>query len=304
MTVSNPTSLSAPLSYRALEKKPVKMMAVQRICSVGFLLLLTVNSSAFARDLINLAVPVVIWRSGRLTVKANDVPLNLVLKEISRQTDLRVTSATSLRRPINVEIMGLSLVSALESLLTRENFAIVEKPAADGVSASVAVIILGEAKTARAAEPANKTGADERNNESANRLKSLINRIEGGGPQTERILQQAAYDSDPNVSALAMQTLAERNSQTGRDVIRRVAETGSGSTRFAALQEMSQLADRRSLLPELAVALHESDTDLKGYALQMLLQDGSPEAMQIVRQARNDPDPSFRDAVNAALANH
>ena len=159
-------------------------------------------------------------------------------------------------------------------------------------------------QTARAAEPANKTGADERNNESANRLKSLINRIEVGGPQTERILQQAAYDSDPNVSALAMQTLAERNSQTGRDVIRRVAETGSGSTRFAALQEMSQLADRRSLLPELAVALHESDTDLKGYALQMLLQDGSPEAMQMVRQARNDPDPSFRDAVNAALANH
>lgn len=280
----------------------MEVTVVQRICSVGFLLLLTVNSSAFARDLSNKAVPVVIWRSGRLTVKADHVPLDLVLTEISHQTDLRVTSAMSLQRPVKVEIIGLPLVSALDCLLTRENFAIVEKRATNGVSASVAVIILGEAKT-RLAIPANKTEADERNNESANRLKSLINTIEGGGPQTEGILQQAAYDPDPNVSALAMQTLAERNLQIGRDVIRRVADTGSGPTRFAAFQEMRQLGDTRSLLPELAAALQESDTDVKGYALQMLLQDGSPQAMEMVRQARNDPDPSFRDAVAAALAN-
>jgi hypothetical protein len=265
---------------------------------------LSVNLLVFAHDAIGRPAPAVMWQSGRLTLKAECVPLDAVLKEISRQTGLRVISAVSLGQPVNADFSRLTLRSALERVLAGENYAIVEKSGENSAPASVAIMILGAAPRSHAAGSPNASRPAAGTGESSDRLKSLMDAIHSGGPQTERTLQQAADDSDPNVSALALQTLAERNPQAGRDAIRRVAETGNGPTRFAALQELRQLGDTDSLLPELAAALHDHDTDVKGYALQMLLQDGGPEAMQTVRQALSDPDPNFRAAVNAALANH
>ncbi len=280
------------------------MIPVRRIRSLALALVLSVNLLVLAHDAIGQPAPAVVWRAGRLTLKADSVPLDAVLKEISRQTGLRVISAVSLGQPVNVEFSRLTLRPALERVLAGENYAIVEKSDANGAPASVAVMILGAATRSHTAGSPNASRPAAGTGESSDRLKSLMDAIHSGGSQTERILQEAADDSDPNVSALALQTLAERNPQAGRDAIRRVAETGNGPTRFAALQELRQLGDTDSLLPELAAALHDHDTGVKGYALQMLLQDGGPEAMRTVRQALSDPDPNFRAAVNAALANH
>jgi hypothetical protein len=245
------------------------------------------------------AMPVsVSWSDGRLSVSTVDSPLDAVLAEISRRTGLMVITATPPRRRVTANFSNLPLRSALARLITQENYAIIERPGAKGRGPLVVVMILGAAPSRDVRVPggASKPPGDH--------FAALFAAIQNGGPNSDKALHEAVTDPESNVRTLALQTLSERGGNAGIDNLREAARSGKPATRLAALEVLDEHPEVDST-PALTQALHDPDAEVRGYAMQLLLQKDTPQAIQALRQAaNNDSDPGFREFVSEALANH
>jgi HEAT repeat protein len=223
-----------------------------------------------------------------------------VLAQIARRTGLVVTTAAPSRHQVSVNFSGLPLRRALAQLMSRENYAIVERPRAGGGEPVLVVMILGPgpAKSAPPSIRAAAAGAPK------DHLAALMDAIHNGGANSDQALRASLSDSDPNVRTLALQTLGERGGNAGADALFQAARAEQPATRLAALEVLGEHGDVDPV-PRLTEALRDPDPEVKGYAMQLLLQKGGPQAVQALRQAFNsDPDPSFRAFVSEALSNY
>ncbi len=128
--------------------------------------------------------------------------------------------------------------------------------------------------------------------EQGDRLAALRQILAKGGTAAEQALFSAALDPDPSIRELASETLAARNSQEGFQAILKAAKAQDAVTRLMALQVLSQ--HETVALPALTKALSDEDMEVKGYAMEMLAQKRSPEALEVLGQVLHDPNPASR----------
>jgi hypothetical protein len=238
------------------------------------------------------------WSNGNLSVSAAHAPLETVLAEIARQSGLVVMTATPSRRQVSVNFSGLPLRQALAQLMSRENYAIVERPRVRGGASVFILMILGRAPTTLAAGEVRASAKPSRD-----RLTALLEAIHSGGVNADKALREGVNDSDPNVRILTLQTLGERG-ESGADALRQAAQAEQPATRLSALEVISEQGNLDPM-PALTEALYDPDIEVRGYAMQLLLQKDGPRAIPVLQRALDsDSDPGFRRFIGEALSSY
>jgi HEAT repeat protein len=184
--------------------------------------------------------------------------------------------------------------------MSRENYAVIERPGNGSGGPVLILMILGPAPTTSAAGGVSGSAA-KRPRDS---LTILLEAIHNGGANADEALRKGVNDSDANVRVLALQTLGERGGNSGADALRQASQAEQPATRLAALEVMAERGDLDPM-PAFTEALHDPDVEVKGYAMQLLLQKAGPRAIPVLRRALNsDSDPGFRTFIGEALSNY
>jgi HEAT repeat protein len=112
----------------------------------------------------------------------------------------------------------------------------------------------------------------------------------------EEALRQAFFDPDQTIQATALELLAQRNRQGATTLLVDATKSEQPETRFQALRLLHQTgqADAETVRSSLNEALADEDMTVRGYAIQALAEQRDPEAIESLRQAFSDPDPSVR----------
>jgi HEAT repeat protein len=238
----------------------------------------------------------VLWQAQHLSVTAQAAPLLPLLQKLARQTGLHIQGGETLREEqISVHFSALSLNEGMQRLLTNINYLFIEKPALQEHPQSSQLIIFGRRGPSSAmptTEMQRMGSMPDQADPARIRLNTLIEVIQKGGNEAGVALQAATLDPDTQVQTLAFQTLLERNPDTAQMALLTAAKTGSPATRMTALQISG--ANEKIGFPVLMEALTDTDREVKGYALQLLADKESPEAVQALGRTLHDPDPVFR----------
>jgi hypothetical protein len=234
------------------------------------------------------------WQEGRLSVVAENVPLSQILRKVTQQTGLQVQGREGLQEKVSVHFSDLSLSEGLQRLLAHVNYVIVEKQSSPVSHQPTLALVFGQRTTPDSQEevkPVEELTALADGQEG--NLATLLAIIQQGrAEEVEKALHSAAFAPDANVQTLALETLAERDPQDAFRTMLMAVKAQDPATRLTALQVLSRYDT--VAFPALVEALSDEDTDVKGYAMQLLAQEKSPEALQALGQALRDPDPAFR----------
>ncbi len=258
---------------------------------ISFLFTLTLLSPALAWPL--LAVE---WQEGSLSVIAEEAPLAKLLQEVARQTGVEVQGLEGLRAEVSVRFSGLPLEAGLRKLLAPVNYLLVEKVSPqEGTRPTLALVFTRG--TPLAANP-NKDGTPP-GNESAvgedrkERFAALHAAAELGN---KSLLREAVFDPDPSLQEAALALLAEQDRQEAADLLVEAAQSAHPQQRLQALQLLhhSGQVDEQTVLTALDIAIADVDAEVKGYAIQALVERGRPESIGQLDRALRDPDPSVR----------
>jgi len=262
-----------------------RLCAVSKIVTSVLLLLLPTSTLAESQ----LAVQ---WKEERLSVVAEKVPLCQILREVAQQTGLQVQGGERLQEKISVHFSDLSLSEGFQRLLAHVNYIIVEKKSPRVSNQPTLALVFGQRTTSvdEEVEPVEELTALE--GEQEGNLATLLEIIQKGGTEAKEALHSAAFAPDPNVQTLALETLAERDPQDAFHTMFMAVKAQDPATRLTALQVLSRYDT--VAFPALVEALSDENTDVKGYAMQILAQKGSPEALQALSQTLRDPDPALR----------
>lgn len=259
---------------------------------------LLIAPTAFAQELLKVE-----WKEGRLSVMAEKTALSQILREVARQTGLEVRGLEGLQEEVSVRFADLPLYEALRKLLDRVNSVIIGEPSRQRKPRPVRVVVF---ERRVALPPAEEEKLKEESTalweEQGDRLVALTEILDKGETEAEQALFSAALDPDLSIRELASEALASRNSQEDFQTILKAAKAEDASTRLMALQVLSQ--HETFAVPALAKALLDQDMEVKGYAMQMLAQKGSPEALEALGQVLHDPNPTFRQYALKFLSQH
>lgn len=271
--------------------------------------------------------PVIELRGDLLSVRIRNASWETVLQELARQTGIIIDVKGRLTGVLSQEFQDLPLEKGLRRLFHDVNMVLFSAggtqkrgapergvrvwlfpqqggtaeerqgqrflagPAAEKHDAPGAVVQTGEAPPGEegaqpAAEPAAEDGQQER-------LKALRGLAEQGNAEA---LQQSLSDPDPTIQATAFALLAERDRQGAIDALLTVTKSAQPEVRLQAFEffQQSAQADERTVLSALNEALADEDANIRGYALQALADRSGTDAIEVLRQAFHDPDPSVR----------
>jgi HEAT repeat protein len=131
------------------------------------------------------------------------------------------------------------------------------------------------------------------------RLKALEAFAQQGN---DAALRQALRDPDELVQMRALELLAQRDSQQAVALILDMTKSDQPAVRSQALRLLHETGhvDERTVVSALGAAL--ADKDVRDYAIQALAERGGTDAMEYLRQAFRDPDPTVRRRVIESAA--
>jgi hypothetical protein len=270
-----------------------------RVCSNVLLCTLFLVSSASAH--VSLQVE---WRAGGLSVRAEKVPLTQILQEIARRTGMEIRGLGGLQELVSVRFAGLPLQEGLQKLSV--NYAIVWKTFSQEDQRPVLALVFGP----RALPPLQALpdevipsieGTEPEGEPMVEELRSPEEQLEIlhalAGQGNEEALRKALFnDLDPPIQAAVLALLAEQNRQGAVTLLIDATKSDQPQKRLQALQLLYHTgqADERTVLSALSQALTDENIAVKGYALQALAAWGGIDALEYLRQAVHDPDPTIR----------
>jgi len=236
------------------------------------------------------------WQGERLSVTAEGAPLSQVLREVADRTGMEVRGLEGLQGEVSVHFSGLPLRRGLEKLLAQVNYLFLEGTTSQGGVRPALVLVFGRRELSPAQQIASGEGARPdgklATKDEEERLRALqALALEGN----EEELRKALSDPNPTIQAMALDLLAGRNPQEAVPLLVNGTKSTQPEVRFRALDLLnSSQADEQTVLSALSKAVADEDMEVKSYAIRALANRGGPEAVEYLRQALHDPNPSVR----------
>lgn len=261
------------------------------------------------------------WTPGRLSVFAKEASLADILREVSRQTGIKVQGLDRRQEKVSVRFAGLSLLEGLEQLLAHMNYAIVGERSSEGATVPRIVHVFGPRETPSREALSSESSPNARAEliseyDQTNRTVvafpapiDLNQALSTGDQETKlnalytsvrlgkrEILRRATDDPDESIRATAFELLNRLDPEQAVDLLLEATRSDQPALRVQALQLLRErsAADETTILSALEKAIADEDITVKGFAIQTLAGWEGPESMRYLRRAFRDPDPNVR----------
>jgi hypothetical protein len=226
----------------------------------------------------------VTYQQGRLSVRAERVPLAQILQEVSRQTGLTIQGLASMQQEVSAQFDDLPLPDGLRRLLVRVNYLLLIEHSAPGEPPRLQALVFGRDTTPPVEylrEPARTSSRK--------------------GTASEE-LEQALADTDPFRRRWAVERLGEWGDAQAFPRLHAALDDADPGVRQGALASLSPYGER-ALGPLQALLQHERDPTVRLVALQVLGQVGREDEATgaLLHEMLADHDPRIRAAVVEAL---
>ncbi len=224
------------------------------------------------------------YQEGRLSVRAERVPLAQLLQEVSRQTGLTIQGLSSVQQEVSVQFGNLPLLKGLRRLLARVNYLLLIEHSAPGEPPRLQARVFGRdtaSPVEDVPEPARTSSRE--------------------GTVSEE-LQQALADIDPSRRRWAMERLGEGGEEQAFPHLLAALDDADPGVRQGALASLSPYG-ARALGPLQPFLQREQDSTVRLVALQVLGQVGREDKATgvLLHEMLADHDPRIRAAVVEAL---
>jgi hypothetical protein len=285
----------------------------------------TVSSSA--PPVASQAVPqtslAVYWKSGALTVRAENAPLAQVIQRISRATGMHLDGTEKLQGIVTANLPGVPLRDGLAQLLIEWDYAFTEGDPSSSLARLPRLLILEPSRgnhappaatpaVVAAAPQAPRLGLNPRpggrapangfTGDPATRDQHIAALKDAAGRGDLAALSQGMQDSDPEVQKAAFDQFFAIDSKGATEELISASRAEDSNIALQALSLLSQSQiDHAVVQSAYAAELDSADPSRKLYAVQ-LLSDIGGDAVDSLRQALADPDRTVRLSVvqNAA----
>lgn len=246
------------------------------------------------------------WQQERLSVKAENAPLADILREVTRQTGLKVNNAECLREKISIRFFDLPLQEGIRKLLTSMHCAISkEKPQRGGS-------LLARSPTIEhSAMPSIKKGMKEdvslleeallHDPDPNTRLGSIQKLIGNEEGRLQDILDAAAKDPDPSIRQLAYRYLYKVDKEKATGILVQDSVNPDSDIRMTAIESLSQLLGTEAT-EILRDATEDNDPSIKQMAFQQLAQMKDDQGIEVLRKRLFHADPEIRIMAIEAMA--
>jgi hypothetical protein len=258
------------------------------------------------------------WKAGKLSLDAKGAPLLEIVNAIAQQAGLAVEGLDKLQGCVSASFAGVTLSQALENLLVRANYAILERGCDREQDCQIELIIFGQASSQDVAQtgtqpqyrvarqngtPAQYVSSLQVTSFHTEVEKKLAALQTAAAQDNKEALREALEDPDVNVQSTAFEDLAALDPQGAVEALLRATKSDRPELRIQALQllDHAEPAEDETILSALANALQDEDASVKRYAIQALASRGEP-AMGYLKRALDDSDPSIRLMVVQSVA--
>jgi hypothetical protein len=226
----------------------------------------------------------VTYQEGRLSVRAERVPLAQILQEVSRQTGLTIQGLSSVQQEVSVQFGDLPLPDGLRRLLIRVNYLLLIEHSAPGEPPRLQALVFGRdtiPPVGYLREPARTSSRKDTASEE---------------------LEQALADTDPIRRRWAVERLGEWGDAQAFPRLHAALDDADPGVRQGALASLSPYGER-ALGPLQALLQHERDPTVRLVALQVLGQVGREDEATgaLLHEMLADHDSRIRAAVVEAL---
>ncbi len=253
----------------------------------------------------------VTWDNGRLSVTADNAEVSQVLREVAKQTGIRIRGSQDVALRVSLHLSDVSLENGLRTVLDGVDYAVLGDISSPEKARSAQVVIFGWLAASKPSRDASATsGAPKPKSRNASAQAKPNTEDEEAAKQDKALaaveaaaakgdldaLSKAVQSADPAVQAQAFEELSKLNPQAGLDALGDALKSDQPALRLQALQllDQSDQADNDSVVSAMSQALNGDDPSIKDYAIQALARRGGSQEMDLLRQALNDPDPAVR----------
>lgn len=252
------------------------------------------------------------WNKGRLSVSAENAELSQVLREVARQTGIRIRGSQDVGQRVSIHLSEVSLEKGLKALLDGVDYAVLGDISSPEKARSAQVVVFAwlaapdsnraansnaatdSAQKARAAIIARRRAGSV---DEASQQDKALAAVEAAAAKGDlEALSKAVQSSDPAVQSQAFEELSKLNPQAALDALSNALKSDEPAQRLQALQllDQSDQADNDTIVSAMGQALNADDPSVKDYAIQALARRGGSQEMDLLRQAMGDPDPAVR----------
>src|SRR5262245_53857595 len=226
----------------------------------------------------------VTYQEGRLSVRAERVPLANLLQEVARQTGLTIQGLSSVQQEVSVQFGNLPLLDGLRRLLARVNYLLLIEHSAPGKRPRLQARVFGHDTP----PPVGYVPAPARTSSRK-------------GAVSEE-LKQALADIDPIRRRWAVARLGEWGEEPAFPHLLAALDDVDPEVRQGALAGLSPYGER-ALGPLQPFLQHEQDPTVRLVALQVLGQVGREDEVTgtLLHEMLADSDPRIRAAVVEVL---
>lgn len=239
---------------------------------------------------------------GLISVLAQNVPVQDVVREIAVQADLRLVQHVELDQTISLTIERQPLPDVLDLILKNDSYQlfqhVINETEAD-TPAAAALWVFSEGSALAPAETifletAIYNGTVGEKKEAIRELVSL------GTPDAVQTLSVALGDDDPRVQNTAMEALSRIGGDDALSAIASAAMDADPRLRGKAANAMAMIGGYST--PEyLKLALRDGDPQVRAFVIDALGDVGNERSMQVIHEALQDPDPEVRERAEDVL---
>jgi HEAT repeat protein len=252
------------------------------------------------------------WNKGLLSVSAENAELSQVLREVARQTGIRIRGSQDVGQRVSIHLSEVSLEKGLKALLDGVGYAVLGDISSPEKARSAQVVVfawLAAPDSNRAASSNAATNSPQKikaaimarmragSVDEASRQDKALAAVEAAAAKGDlEALSKAVQSSDPAVQSQAFEELSKLNPQAALDALSNALRSDEPAQRLQALQllDQSDQADNDTIVSAMGQALNADDPSIKDYAIQALARRGGSQEMDLLRQAMGDPDPAVR----------
>lgn len=253
------------------------------------------------------------WNKAHLSVNAENAELSQVLREVARQTGIKVRGSQDVGQRVSIHFSDVTLEKGLKTLLDGVDYAVLGDLSSPEKARAAQVVVFRKLAAAsnsnRGVVPGTEANAASKatvtliqgkpgsGEEAAGQQEKALAAVEAAAAKGDvDALSKAVQGSDPAAQAQAFEELSKLNPQAALDALSSVLKSDQPTQRLQALQllDQSDQADNATIVSAMSQALNADDPSLKDYAIQALARRGGSEEMDLLRQALSDPDPAVR----------
>ncbi|MFQ5455647.1 MAG: HEAT repeat domain-containing protein [Nitrospirota bacterium] len=241
--------------------------------------------------------------NGNITASFRDIKLEEILKEIERQSGIRVFfEGDSGRKMVSRDINNLPLAEGIERILNGQNFILVyntderiegKKTVGSGLAE---IWILSRSEESSQGD----------RGVSQTPLSLLPEEIEPVHRREDifQLIHDAINFPDPNIRIQAIRSLGASNNPDARSAIISALTDSDSRVRRTALSVLEDSDDPPPMDIIIQKGLHDADPNVRSMALSIISEMGDEVSVESLKQALHDRDPNVRIAAMEGLLDY